>query len=113
MSDLRSSTRPRPAEPNGCRGSFEAHDQAGHREARDRVGSKAGIQAQHAAKLRVQLTALHAAKRPQDLTAPSWRRHALKGDRKDYYAIVVNGNWRVVFRFTGTDVELVDYLDYH
>jgi proteic killer suppression protein len=25
----------------------------------------------------------------------------------------VNGNWRVIFRFEGKDVELVDYLDYH
>ncbi|MHB8386994.1 hypothetical protein [Metallibacterium sp.] len=25
----------------------------------------------------------------------------------------VNGNWRVTFRFVGTDVELVDYQDYH
>ncbi|UNF29972.1 type II toxin-antitoxin system RelE/ParE family toxin [Bartonella krasnovii] len=25
----------------------------------------------------------------------------------------VNENWRVTFRFIGTDVELVDYQDYH
>jgi proteic killer suppression protein len=25
----------------------------------------------------------------------------------------VNANWRVTFRFVGTDVELVDYQDYH
>jgi hypothetical protein len=24
-----------------------------------------------------------------------------------------NGNWRVIFRFVGQDVELGDYLDYH
>ena len=23
------------------------------------------------------------------------------------------GNWRVIFRFVGSDIELVDYLDYH
>jgi len=28
-------------------------------------------------------------------------------------SITVNGNWRVIFRFVGQDVELVDYLDYH
>lgn len=30
-----------------------------------------------------------------------------------HWSIWVNGNWRVTFRFAGTDVELVDYQDYH
>ena len=30
-----------------------------------------------------------------------------------FHSITVNGNWRVIFRFVGQDVELVDYLDYH
>ncbi|WP_267895969.1 hypothetical protein [Stenotrophomonas sp. YAU14A_MKIMI4_1] len=25
----------------------------------------------------------------------------------------MNGNWRVTFRFSGGDVELLDYQDYH
>lgn len=25
----------------------------------------------------------------------------------------VNGNWRVTFRFLESDIELVDYQDYH
>jgi proteic killer suppression protein len=25
----------------------------------------------------------------------------------------VSGNWRVTFRFSGADVEIVDYEDYH
>jgi toxin HigB-1 len=78
-----------------------------------RTGSKAGIQPAHAAKLRRQLTALEYAKRAEDLNAPSWRWHPLKGELRGHYAITVNGNWRLVFRFDGTDAELVDYLDYH
>ncbi|MBZ5876657.1 hypothetical protein [Chromohalobacter israelensis] len=27
--------------------------------------------------------------------------------------MTVSGNWRIIFRFNGPDVELVDYLDYH
>jgi len=27
--------------------------------------------------------------------------------------MAVNGNYRVIFRFIGQDVELVNYLDYH
>jgi len=38
---------------------------------------------------------------------------ALSGDLKGFYSIRVNGNWRIIFRFDGPDVELVDYLDYH
>ena len=78
-----------------------------------RTGSKAGIQPAHAVKLRVQLTALDFAKRVEDMNAPGWRLHALKGDLRGFFSITVNGNWRVIFRFQGGDVELVDYVDYH
>ena len=78
-----------------------------------RRGTKSGIQPHHATKLRVQLTALHAATKPDDLSAPGWRLHPLTGSLRGFYSITVNGNWRVIFRFDGTDVELVDYLDYH
>jgi proteic killer suppression protein len=78
-----------------------------------RHGSKAGIQAKHAAKLRLQLTALDAATRPSDLLAPGWRLHPLVGDLDGFHSLTVSGNWRIVFRFFGKDVELVDYLDYH
>ena len=76
-------------------------------------GSKAGIQAQHATKLRLQLTALDVARKASDLSAPGWRLHTLAGDLKGFHSLTVNGNWRVVFRFAGEDVELLDYLDYH
>jgi proteic killer suppression protein len=78
-----------------------------------RRGTKAGIQPQHASKLRLQLTALDAATRPSDLGAPGWRRHPLTGEFRGFHSITVNGNWRVIFRFVGQNVELVDYLDYH
>jgi proteic killer suppression protein len=78
-----------------------------------RRGTKSGIQPHPAAKLRVQLTALNAAAKPDDLSAPGWRLHPLTGSFKGFYSITVNGNWRVIFRFDGVDVELVDYLDYH
>lgn len=77
------------------------------------TGSKSGIQAVHAAKLRLQLGALDQAVKPEDLSAPSWRLHSLTGDLKGHWAITVNGNWRVVFTFEGEDAVLVDYRDYH
>jgi proteic killer suppression protein len=77
------------------------------------TGSKAGIQAAHAAKLRLQLATLNQATRPEDLSAPSWALHPLKGDLKNHWAVTVNGNWRMVFTFEGTDAVLVNYMDYH
>ena len=76
-------------------------------------GSKAGIQAHHANKLRLQLFALNHAERPEDLGAPGWRLHPLSGDSAGYWSLTVNGNWRLIFRFVDRDVEPVDYLDYH
>lgn len=78
-----------------------------------KTGSKAGIQPAQAAKLRIQLTALDYAKRLEDLNGPGWRLHALKGDLRGFHSLTVNGNWRLIFRFEKSDVELVDYLDYH
>ena len=76
-------------------------------------GSKAGIQAAHAARLRLQLAALDQAVKPEDLSAPAWSLLHLKGDLKGHWAITVNGNWRMVFTFDGADAVLVDYRDYH
>ncbi len=47
------------------------------------------------------------------MNAPGWRLHALIGDLRGCFAITVNGNWRLVFRFEGTDAVDVDYVDYH
>jgi len=77
------------------------------------TGSTRGIQAEHAGKLSLILAALDVATAPAELDLPPFRIHALKGKQKGYWSIWVNGNWRVTFRFLETDVELVDYLDYH
>ncbi len=78
-----------------------------------KIGSVAGVQPMHAKRLREQLTALSAAHGTEDLSRPGWRLHGLTGDRAGYFSLTVQANWRVVFRFDGVDVELVDYLDYH
>ena len=77
------------------------------------TGSVAGIQAIHRQRLREVLTVLNVATGPEDLKRPSWRTHRLLGDRSGFYAIWVQANWRLTFRFIGADVELLDYLDYH
>jgi proteic killer suppression protein len=77
------------------------------------TGSKSGIQAAHATRLRLQLAALGQALRPEDLAAPAWSLRPLKGELKGHWVLTVNGNWRMVFAFEGQDAVLVDYLDYH
>ena len=77
------------------------------------TGSPRGINPSHEKKLRNILAALDAAEQPDDLALPSFRLHPLKGALAGQWSIWVNGNWRVTFRFTGHDVELVDYQDYH
>lgn len=78
-----------------------------------RQGTKKGVQADHVPKLLRILSSLDVAQSAEDLSIPSFRTHRLKGDLAGHYSIWVNGNWRVTFRFVDSDVELVDYQDYH
>ncbi len=77
------------------------------------TGSKAGIQPDHAARLRKLLTALNVASEPQDMNAPGNNLHLLKGKLAAHWAVTVNANWRLTFAFEGEDVILLDYTDYH
>ena len=78
-----------------------------------KTGSKADIQAKHAPKLRRILGFLNVATKVADVNLPGYRLHPLTGKQKGFFSVWVNGNWRIIFRFVGDDVELVDYLDYH
>lgn len=78
-----------------------------------RTGSKAGIQPQHAERLRLQLTTLEHAVRPEDMKAPGWQFHQLTKNLAGFYAVSVSGNWRLIFRFEMTDAVDVNYVDYH
>lgn len=76
-------------------------------------GTVAGIQAKHVRKLRLILGRLNVAVEPRDMALPGLDLHPLKGNRRGRWAVSVSGNWRVTFRFSGADVEDVDYEDYH
>ena len=77
------------------------------------TGTKKGIQAVHATKLKMQLAALDTAHCIEDLNIPGYRLHQLKGGRKGLWSITVNGNWRVTFEFQEGHVYIVNYEDYH
>ena len=53
------------------------------------------------------------AKQPDDLDLPGYRLHELEGKRKGIWSVTIQANWRITFRFIATDVELVNYEDYH
>lgn len=76
-------------------------------------GSKAGIQAQHADRLRLILAQLNASTKPEDMALPGLVLHPLKGARSGTWSVRVSGNWRVTFVFVGADADAVDYEDYH
>ncbi|MFQ5592375.1 MAG: type II toxin-antitoxin system RelE/ParE family toxin [Phycisphaerae bacterium] len=50
----------------------------------------------------------------EDLRVPPGNRlHALKGERKGQYAISINSQWRICFRFVKGDAYEVEVCDYH
>ena len=77
------------------------------------TGKTKGIQAKHAARLRMQLAALDTAQTVDDMDIPGYRLHPLKGKQKGLWSISVSGNWRVTFEFHDGNAHIVNYEDYH
>jgi len=78
-----------------------------------KAGSASGIQSNHIKKLKLILSNMDQAESTDDMDLPGLRLHELKGSRKGVWSVTVSGNWRVTFRFTGKDIEIVNYEDYH
>ncbi len=76
------------------------------------TGTKAGIQSNHADKLKRQLTKLDEAIGSEDMNIIGWNLHQLKGKLSGYFSVKVSGNWRLTFAFEDGDAVLVDYQDY-
>ena len=77
------------------------------------TGSKSGIQARHAGRLRLQLAALDTASTVDDMDIPGYRLHPLKGRLKGRWSIVISGNWCLTFEFKDGNAYVLDYEDYH
>ncbi|MEQ9285873.1 MAG: type II toxin-antitoxin system RelE/ParE family toxin [Cyclobacteriaceae bacterium] len=76
-------------------------------------GDASKVNPTHIKKLRRILLRLNNAHELRDLNVSGWRLHKLKGDLKDFYAVDLSGNFRIIFKFDQGEVQLVDYLDYH
>jgi toxin HigB-1 len=60
------------------------------------------------------LATLNVAKSLKDLSPlKSVGLHKLKGDRKNQWAMTINGKWRVCFIFKDGDAYDVEIVDYH
>ncbi|MBB1489485.1 type II toxin-antitoxin system RelE/ParE family toxin [Oceanospirillum sediminis] len=77
------------------------------------TGSKAGIQAKHERRLRMQLAAIDTATVIEDIDLPGFKLHPLKGNREGIWSVTVNGNWRVTFEFIDGNAYILNYEDYH
>lgn len=78
-----------------------------------RTGNVSGIQAIHAAKLRLILSLLDASQTVKGMKLAALKLHKLKGARSDIWSVTVQANWRVTFRFENGNVHIVNYEDYH
>ena len=59
------------------------------------------------------LFTLAAAKDIKGVDLPGYGLHELRGDLAGTWAVVVNKNWRITFRFENGNALDVDFIDYH
>lgn len=77
------------------------------------TGNSPRLDSRQLQKLRLILFRLDTAQEIDDMHFPGSGLHAIKGDLKDFYAVKVMANWRLIFRFDSGEVHDVDLLDYH
>jgi len=59
------------------------------------------------------LALLSTAHAPADMNIAGARLHPLKGNLKDYWAVTVSGNWRLIFKFKKDHASDITLIDYH
>ncbi|OLE52167.1 MAG: Killer protein [Acidobacteria bacterium 13_1_20CM_3_53_8] len=77
------------------------------------TGSKRGITAELATRIRIRLDVIDAAKTITDINLPGFRLHELKGQRAGTWSVWVSGNRRITFKFIEGDAYDVELEDYH
>ncbi len=76
-------------------------------------GKSKHIPTDFSAKLIRQMDAISQADEPGQLNFPGYDLHELKGERSGYWAMKVNKNWRLTFRFEGGHAFDLNLEDYH
>ncbi|MBI4215195.1 MAG: type II toxin-antitoxin system RelE/ParE family toxin [Parcubacteria group bacterium] len=77
------------------------------------MGRVRGIQIIHTKKVRLILAVINSAHNIKDINFHGSYLHKLKGAKQNLWAVKVDGNWRITFRFENEDAYILDYLDYH
>ena len=81
-----------------------------------KTGCASGITSSHIPRLKAILALLTQAKSPFEIQDGSLHSIArASGNQRGIYALKVNANWRVTFRFNARSQSIcdVDYVDYH
>ena len=76
-------------------------------------GDRRRINPNLVAKVERVLALIDDADHPTQLDLPGYRLHRLRGGFVDTWAIAVSANWRITFRFVGSNAHDVDLVDYH
>jgi len=76
-------------------------------------GDASKLHAKHVGKIRLILTRLEAATTPDEMNVPGYGLHQLNGALKGFWAVKVDKNFRIIFRFEGDNAIYIDYVDYH
>ena len=76
-------------------------------------GDTSKLPASQLGKISLVFGLLDAAIIPADMDYPGSGLHKLSGDLKDFWAVKISGNYRIMFKFEDSSVTDVDYLDYH
>ena len=76
-------------------------------------GDRSKINPNHVQKIERILAQLDAAETVEHMRQPGYRLHELHGDLRDFYAVNVSGNWRIVFKFKDGKAKEIDLVDYH
>lgn len=76
-------------------------------------GDRSGVRPDMAGKLERILQRLDIVTSVDQMGLPGFRLHPLAGDRKGYWSVTVNGNWRVTFRYEDGRAQDVNLVDYH
>jgi toxin HigB-1 len=72
-----------------------------------------GLRPDWVRKIRDILSALDEAESPQEIDLPTFRFHALAGNKAGRYAVWVSRNWRLTFGWRGDNAVELDLEDYH
>ncbi len=76
-------------------------------------GDRRRLNPNHINRIKAILSLLDMAREPTELDVSGLYLHRLRGARYDTWSVRVSANWRITFRFEGSDVSDVDLVDYH